>query len=63
MKKTTFFGSYFRHISLWFYSNSEWESSLDAEFDSASNEYPHSILLMDPVAPKIRNTWKNVMMM
>ena len=30
--------------------------SLDAEFNSASNEYPHEIFLMDPATPKIRNT-------
>ena len=50
--------TYFRHISLCFYSNFKWESSLDAEFNSASNEYPQCILLMDPVTPKTRNTWK-----
>ena len=55
--------SYFRHISLCFYSNFDWESSLDAELDSVSIEYPHCILLMDPATSKTRNTWKNVMMM
>ena len=50
--------SYFRHISLYFYSNSEWESSLDVEFNSKSNNYPHYMLLMDPATPKTRNTWK-----
>ena len=63
IKKTTFFCLYFWHISLCFYSNSEWESSLDAEFNSASNEYPHCILFTDPATPKIRYTWKNMMMM
>ena len=63
IKETYFFCSYFRHISLCFYSNSERESLLDAEFNSRSNEYPHCILLTDPANPKIRNTWKNVMMM
>ena len=58
LKKTTFFCSYFRHISLCFYSNFDRESSLDAEFDSASNEYPHYILLMDTATPKTINTWK-----
>ena len=58
LKKTTFFCSYFRHISLCFYSNFNRESSLDAEFDSASNEYPHCILLTDPATPKTRNAWK-----
>ena len=48
----------FQHISLCFYSNFDRESSLDAEFDSTSNEYPHCILLMDPATPKTRNTWK-----
>ena len=62
IKKDYFFCSYFRHISLCFYSNFDRESSLDAEFDSASNEYPHCILLTDPATPKTRNTWKNVMM-
>ena len=57
-KRKLLFYSYFQHISLCFYSNFRWESSLDA----ASNEYPHCILLMDPATPKIRNTWKNVMM-
>ena len=61
--KKLFFCSYFRHISLWFYSNLERESSLDVEFNSASNEYPYCILLMDPDTPKTRNTWRNVMMM
>ena len=31
---------------------------MDAEFDSASNEYPHCILLTNPATLKIRNTWK-----
>ena len=57
-----FFCSYFRHISLYFYSNFNWESSLDAELNSKSNEYPLGILLMDLSTPRIRNTWKNVMM-
>ena len=39
-----------------FYSNFDRESSLDVEFDFASNEYPHFILLMDPATPKTRNT-------
>ena len=59
LKKTTFF-SYFRHISLCFYSNFDRESSLDAEFDSASNDYPHRILLMDPATPKTRNIPKKM---
>ena len=63
IKKLLFVCLYFRHISLCFYSNFDRESSLDAEFDSASNEYPHCILLMDPATPKKRNTLKNVMMM
>ena len=39
IKEKYFFCSYFRHISLCFYSNFDQESSLDVEFDSASNEY------------------------
>ena len=62
LKKNYFFCSYFRHISLCFYLNLDRESLLDAEFDSASNEYPHCILLMDPTTSKIRNTWKKMMM-
>ena len=61
-KKKQLFCLYFRHISPCFYSNFDRESSLDAELNSASNEYPLSILLMDPATPKTRNTWKNVMM-
>ena len=54
--------SYFRHISLCFYSNFDWKSLLDVEFDSASNESVLCILLMDLATPKTRNTFKNVMM-
>ena len=57
-KKNYFLCSYFRHISLCFYSNFDRESSLDVEFDSTSNEYPHCILLTDPATPKTRNIWK-----
>ena len=35
--KKLLFCSYFRHISLCFYSNFDRESSLDVEFDSESN--------------------------
>ena len=59
--KKNFFCSYFRHISLCFYSNFDQESSLDAELNSASNKYSLGILLMNPAIPKTRNTWKNVM--
>ena len=52
------FFSYLRHISLCFYSNFDQESPLDAKLNSASNEYPLGILLMDPATPKTRNTWK-----
>ena len=61
-KKNYFFCPYFRHISLCFYSNFDQESSLDAEFDNASKNYPHCILLINLTSPKTRNTWKNVMM-
>ena len=56
--KNYFFCSSFWHISLCFYSNFDKESSLDAESNSASNEYPHRILLTAPATPKTRNTWK-----
>ena len=56
--KKLLFCLYFWHISLCFYSNFDREGSLDAELNSASNEYPLGILLMDPSTPKARNTWK-----
>ena len=56
IKKNYFFCSYFQHISLCFYSNFDWESLLDAELNSRSNEYPLSILLADPSTQKTRNT-------
>ena len=63
IKKYIFVCLYFRHISVCFYSNFDWESSLDAELNSASNEYPRGILLTDLATPKTRNNWKNVIMM
>ena len=51
-----FFYSYSWHISLWFYSNFDRESSLDVELNFTSNEYSLDILLMGPSTPKIRNT-------
>ena len=62
MKKTTFVFVFLTYLPV-FYSNSERESSLDAEFNSESNEYPLDIIFTDPSTPKTRNTWKNVMMM
>ena len=56
--KKYFFCLYFWHISPCFYSNFDRESSLNAELNSASNEYPLGILLTDPATPKTRNTWK-----
>ena len=53
---------YFWHISLCFYSNFDRESSMDAELNYESNEYPLGKLLTDPATPKTRNTWKNGMM-
>ena len=61
LKKTTFFVHIF-DISHCVFTQISIERSLDAEFDSASNEYPHCILLMDLATQKTRNTWKNVMM-
>ena len=57
IKKNYFFCLYFLHISPCFYSNFDRERLLDAELNSTSNEYPLSILLMDPYTPKTRNTW------
>ena len=56
--KKYFFCSYFRQISLCFYSNSEKESLLDAKFNPTFNEYPHCILLTNLATSKTRNTWK-----
>ena len=61
--KNYFFCLYFWHISSCFYSIFDRESLLDVELNSAYNEYPLGILLIDPATPKIINTWKNVMMM
>lgn len=36
---------------MWFYSNFEWEKSLNGEFNSTSNEYPLGILFVD-LAPQ-----------
>ena len=55
--KKLHFCSYFWYISRCFYSNFDRERSLDAELNSASNEYPLGILLMGPATPKTRNTW------
>ena len=51
--KKLLFCSYFRHISLFFYSNFDLESSLDVELNYASNEYPLDILLTGPPTQKI----------
>ena len=50
--KKLFFCSYFRHISLCFYSNFYQDGSLDVELNSKSNEYPLNILFMGPTTPK-----------
>ena len=55
--KKLLFCSYFQHISLCFYSNLDWDSSLDVELNSASNEYPLGILLKGPTTPKTRNDY------
>ena len=54
-KKKLLFCWYFRHISLCFYSNFNWESLLDVELNSTSNEYPLDILLTDPATPNTRS--------
>ena len=60
-EKNYFLCSYFRHISLCFYSNFEWESSMDAEFFLIQRVT--TLHTFDgPHYPKKRNTWKNVMM-
>ena len=46
--KKLFFCSYFRHISLCFFSNFDRESSLDVKLNSTSSEYPLDILFTDP---------------
>ena len=42
--KNNSFCLYFQHIASCFYPNLDQESSLDAELNSASNEYPLNIL-------------------
>ena len=56
--KKLLFCSHFRHMSLCSCSNLDQGISLDAELNSASNEYPLGILLTDPATPKTRNTLK-----
>ena len=53
IKKTIFLFVFSTYL-LVFYSNFNRESSLDAELNSTSNEYPLGILLMDPTTPKTR---------
>ena len=60
-KKTTFLFVFSTYLPV-FLLKLDWESSLDAELNYASNEYPLGILLTDPATPKTRNTWKNGMM-
>ena len=54
-KKTTFLFVFSTYLPC-FYSNFDRESSLNAELNSTSNEYPLGMLLMDPATPKTRNT-------
>ena len=64
IKKTIFFVCIFDISFLCFYSNFDRESSLDAELNSASNEYPLGILLTDPTTQKTRipeKTWWCIM--
>ena len=51
-KKKLLFGSYFRHISLCFYSNFDWESSLVVELNYSSNEYPLGYFWQAPLPQK-----------
>ena len=51
-KKTIFFVCIFDISPRVFYSNFDRERSLDAELNSASNEYPLGILLTDPATQK-----------
>ena len=51
-KKTTFFVRIFNLYPCVFYSNFDRKSSLDAELNSTSNEYPLGILLTDPATQK-----------
>ena len=58
IKKLLFY-LYFQHISLCFYSNFDWESLLDAELNSTSNEYPLGILLDYPKNKKYLKKWND----
>ena len=55
IKKLLFLFVFLTYLPM-FYSNLDWESSLGAELNSASNEYPLGILLIDPITLKPRNT-------
>ena len=57
VKKTIFLFVFWTYLPV-FYSNFDRESSLDAELNSTSNEYPLGILFIDPTTQKTRNTWK-----
>ena len=54
-KKITFLFVFLTYLPCC-YSTFDQASSLEAELNSASNEYALSILLMDPSTPKTRNT-------
>ena len=53
-KKKLFFYRIFGHISLSTQPNFNFEGSLDVDFNSASNPYPHCILLRYPRHPKMK---------
>ena len=57
-RKNYFSLLYFWHISLWVHPNFEFWDSLDVEFNSASNPYPHCILLRYPRHPKMKISLK-----
>ena len=62
-KKTTFLFVFLTYLPVFLLKFQLGESSLDAELNSSSNNYPLGILLTDPTTPKTINTWKNVIMM
>ena len=57
-KNNYFFLSYFWYISLSIHPNFEFGDSLDVEFNSTSNPYPHCILLRYPRHKKNENFHK-----
>ena len=55
IKKTSFLFVFSTYLPVFLLKFQLGESSLDAELNSSSNNYPLGILLTDPATPKTRN--------